>query len=266
MPWTIPSEGEEQNPEGYDGHIWQWQLVADHDADERRFVVVRISGTVMAMDEEGLSARITLARETHGRSEVEITLGWPEPPRSIDVHSAGVRPAGGDPGAEQREINETIEWFYERGALLWFGGHGGGTGSIENVRITTHTAHVVARDVDSYLFSAKGPSRLEAARRAKEQWDAEGRGVLLGKLEAGDTSNAELTLTINRETVKTLHSEGYRVVWTEPTNPADPIWLGQAFNDDGELLEMALGKDPEDVLLELAQALLPKQDEPSASS
>jgi hypothetical protein len=259
MPWTIPSDGEEQNPEGYDGRIWQWEVIADHSADERRIVLVQISGTVMAMGEEALPARISLARETQGGSEVGMVLDWPEPPAEISVHSNGVHTAGGDPGEEQREVNEIIEWFDERGAMIVFAGRGIGASGIENIQITTHSAHIMARDVDQYLYHAEGPSRLEAARRAKERWEAEGRGVLLGKLEAGGTSETKLTLTIDRETVKTLRSEGYRVVWTEPTDPNDPIWMGQAFNEDEELLEMALGKNPEDVLLELAQALLPKR-------
>jgi hypothetical protein len=62
MPWTIQSDGEEQNPEGYDGRVWLWQRLADHDADEQRSVLVRISGSVMAMGEEALPTRVTLAR------------------------------------------------------------------------------------------------------------------------------------------------------------------------------------------------------------
>lgn len=38
--------------------------------------------------------------------------------------------------------------------------------------------------------------------------------------------------------------------------------MGQAFNDDEELLEVTLGRNPEGVLLELAEALLPKNGKP----
>jgi hypothetical protein len=258
MPWIIHGEAQAADSHGYDGAVWQWQVIAENDPSQQRFVVLLISGTVMAMGEEALSTRIAVARDTHGRSEVEMVLDWPEPPEQIDVHSHGVRPAGGDPGPEQREVNEIIEWFDERGAFVIFGAHG--------VRLEKHSAHVTARDVDQYLYHAEGSSRLEAIRRAKERWDAEGRGVLLGELEAGGTSDAKLTLTIDREAVKTLRAEGYRIAWIEPTDPNDPIWMGQAFNDDEELLEVALGNNPEDVLLELAEALLPKNGNPPTQS
>jgi hypothetical protein len=248
--WKIHGDARAVQSGGYDGSIWEWQVIAESDPSQQRFVLVKMSGSAMAMGEEALSTRIALARQTQGGSEVEMVLGWPDPPKEINIHSSGIQTAGGDPGEEQREINEIADWFDERGAIMVFAGHGVG-------EITTHSAHILARDIDQHLYHSEGPSRVKAARRAKERWDAEGHGVLLGKLESGGTSDAKLTLTIDRETVKTLRSEGYRVVWTEPTDPSDPIWMGQAFNDDGDLLEMALGKNPEDVLLELAQTLLP---------
>lgn len=262
MTWSIEGDGEALNPAGYDGSVWQWRLRHDNEPQREHVLILRISGSAMAMGEEALPTRVALARETEGRSEVEVILDWPELPADIDIDSSGVRIAGGNPGPEQREINEIIEWFDERGAIVVFAARGGGTGPIENVQWTKHSAHVMARDVDQYLFHAEGSSRLEAVRRAKERWETEGHGVLLGKLETGGTSDAKLTLTIDREAVKALRSEGYRVVWTEPTDPDDPIWMGQAFDDDGVLLEMALGKDPQDVLLELAEALLPKDGTP----
>lgn len=96
MTWTIQSGGEEQNPEGYDGRVWRWKLIADHSADERRFVLVQISGTVMAMGEEMLSARIARARETQGESEVGMVLNWLEPPKEISVAANGVHTTGGE--------------------------------------------------------------------------------------------------------------------------------------------------------------------------
>lgn len=250
MFWTIQGDSERQNPEGYDGHVWQWQLLADHDADERRFIVVRVSGTVMAMGEAALSTRIAVARETRGRSEIEMVVDWPEPPSEIEVLSHGIRPAGGDPGPEQREINEIIEWFEERDAMVIFGAHG--------MRLEKHSAHVMEQTKGDHLYSVVGLSRLEAIRTAKERWDAEGHGQQ-NKLEPSAAPTTKQALSIDQEAVKTLRSEGFRIVWTEPTDPDDPIWMGQAFDETGELLEMALGKDPEDVLLELAEALLPKR-------
>jgi len=258
MPWEIQGQGEAQNPEGYDGSVWDWQVVADHDAGIIRHVIVRISGTVMAMGEEALSARIATARKTHGGSEVGMVCDWVEPPAEIEALSHGIRPTGGDPGPEQREINEIMEWFDERGAIVVFAARGFGMGPNSTPHITKHSAHIMARDVDRYLYPAEGPSRLEAARAAKDRWDAEGHGI-----QQDVDLEEKPTLNIDRTAVKTLRSEGYRIVWTEPTDPDDPIWMGQALGDDGELLEIALGQDPQDILLELAEALLPenwKQD------
>jgi hypothetical protein len=98
MFWTVQGESEEQNPEGLDGRVWQWQLVADHDADDRRFVLVQISGSALAMGQEALPSDAARARDTQGRSEVEKVLDWPEPPAEINVSSTGVDTAGGDPG------------------------------------------------------------------------------------------------------------------------------------------------------------------------
>lgn len=101
---------------------------------------------------------------------------------------------------------------------------------------------------------------MEAARAAKERWGIRrGRPVelrLSDSLALGSEVKAEMT--ISRETVETLRSEGIRIMWTEPVNAEDPTWMGQAFDDDGTLLEMALGDNPEDVLLALAKAFLPK--------
>jgi hypothetical protein len=256
MPWTIQGDGEPQSPGGYDGSIWQWELVADDDANSRRQVLVQISGTVMSMGEEALPARVAMARETSGRSEIEVICEWPEPPAEIDVHSRGAQPVGGDPGPELREINEIVEWFDERGAILVFAARGGGSGPIESIHMSKHSAHVLARDEDKYLYHAEGLSRLEAARAAKERWAVE--GIPPSEPE----SEPKLTATFDRATVKTLGMEGYRIVWTEPTEPDDPIWLGQVFDDDAKLLAMAIGKDPEDVLIELADVLLPKDSQP----
>jgi hypothetical protein len=64
------------------------QLIAD---DRRRQVLVGISGKGPAPGAEAPSERISLARSTSGRSEVERVLGWPEPPAQIEIDSVSIR-------------------------------------------------------------------------------------------------------------------------------------------------------------------------------
>ena len=85
-------------PEGYDGTLWAWQLLAND--DRRRQVLVGISGTTMAMAAGALSDRISLARTTSGRSEVERVLEWPEPPAEIKVDCESVQHFGSDAGPQ----------------------------------------------------------------------------------------------------------------------------------------------------------------------
>lgn len=253
MPWVIPAEGQEQPAEGYDGRVWGWQMIADHDADLVRHLLVRFSGTVLAMGEEALSTRLATARETNGRSELEMVCAWVEPPAEIEILSHGVRSVGGDPGPEQREINEIIEWFEIRDALLIFGARGGGVGRVENPQWIKHSAHIVRMDGRGHLLHAEGLSRLDAARAAKALWESKAEPA-----QPGETDSTP-TIEIDQETARTLTSQGYRLVWTEPTDPNDPVWMVQAYDDDGGMLEMVLGEDPQDLLLEIAEAILPKE-------
>ena len=201
MPWTLHSDGEELNPEGYDGSVWQWQVIAANDPDQQRFVIVRISGTVMAMGKEALQSRAEIARNSQGRSEVEVIRDWPEPPDEIEIHSQGVRRSGGDPGPEQREINEITEWFGERGAVVFLFARGGGSGSTDTIQMTRHTAYIAARGASEHLFKAEGTSHLEAIRKAKEKWESDGHAKYLELQPSRGTSSTSLELTtpeINR--------------------------------------------------------------------
>jgi hypothetical protein len=269
MLWVIHGDGQPQNPQGYDGSVRQWQLLADDDPDRQHQVLVRITGTAMAMGEDALSIRAATARETQGRSEVEQVLEWPQPPDEIEIGSTGVRRFGGDPGPEQREINEIVEWFDERGAIVMFTARRGGVGSVENALWVKHSAHVLARDVDQHLYHAEGSSRLEAARHAKERWDAEGHGVLLGKLEAHGSSTTTLELDTAKaahkvkadEAARTQQRQVFQVTWEEVTDPRspNPLHKVEVSTEDGEVTEIALGDDVEDGVLEIALSLLPKQ-------
>lgn len=91
MRWVIYEDGESLPAKGYDGIIWSWQLIAEDDSSQHRRVRVGISRTAMSTGTEALPYRITVARNTSGRSEVEAILGWSEPPAEIRVDAGSVK-------------------------------------------------------------------------------------------------------------------------------------------------------------------------------
>lgn len=258
MTWEIESGGERVNPGGYDGWIWLWRLRKSDDPERRHSVSVGISGTALSMDETALPPRIVIARETEGRSEVEQVLEWPDPPDEITVGSQRVTPVGGDPGPEQRELLDIIDWFEERGLLLWFAAHGIGGADGATIVSQTHSAHVVASEEDKYLGHFEGPTRLAAARAAKAHWEREVIPAVLKLGPATVTSSAHLKLSVGAASeVETLKEQGFHLVWIEPSDPKEPIWMVEVFNEDGELITTGLGDNVEDALLGVAEDLLP---------
>ncbi len=258
---------------GYDGSGWQWRVTADDEPAEGRVVLVRITGTVMAMGEDALSRRTAQARESLGRTEVEVILGWPEPPDEIEINSEGVQRSGGDPGPEQREINEIIAWFGERGAVVFLLARGTGTGDTDTIQMTRHAAYVAARGADDHLFKAEGSSYLEAVRSAKEKWDQEGHGVYVELHPAGGNSSASLELTTPevdrqqkaREAAAASGREFFIVAWQPLPGSGGggkPPHLIEVTNKDGEFIDGGIGDDPEDSILEVAPYLLPSWYKP----
>jgi hypothetical protein len=79
-----------------DAMSWIWPLLSEDDQPTQ--VLVAITEAAMARRGEALSDRISLARRTSGRSEVERVLGWPEPPTEIQVDCESVKHFGSDPG------------------------------------------------------------------------------------------------------------------------------------------------------------------------
>jgi hypothetical protein len=88
MRWRIVSEARLLPPAGYDGEIRAWDLA--NELSDRRTVIFKISGTVLAM--EGLPLRLEEAVETGGSSEIERVLRWEEPPSEITVLSHAPAP------------------------------------------------------------------------------------------------------------------------------------------------------------------------------
>jgi hypothetical protein len=124
--WTIFDGPEEVDAHGYDATLWRWRLRHERTgltAD----VVVKVSGTAMAMDQANLPPVTRDARNTAGKSEVSRVLTWWEPPHIIELHSASqaanhaggsrMRPQGRSSEAE-RKILEIEARLAERGAIL----------------------------------------------------------------------------------------------------------------------------------------------------
>jgi hypothetical protein len=273
MTWQIDGEAQGVALGDYDGSGWQWRLTADDDPSESRIVLVRITGTAMAMCEEALTERAALARKTLGRSEVEVILGWPEPPDEIEATSEGVQRFGGDPGPEQREINDILDWFHQRGAEVFLAGHGGGRG--DTLQVTHHSAYVAVRGADTNMFKTEGTSYLEAVRAAKAKWENDRLGTYIQLQPAEERSTAvPLSITIGgqevdrrqkaQEAAKSSGREFFIVAW-EPlpgSGEGKAPHLIEVTNRDGDLVDGGIGDDPENSLLEIAEQLLPTWHKP----
>jgi hypothetical protein len=98
MAWTIGSNPEDVHFGGYDGYAWRWCLESDHGL--RSESIVKISRTAMGVSLETLPEATRRARETSGRSAVEIFLEWFEPPHVLEFHSKSTSPMVGG-GSEQ---------------------------------------------------------------------------------------------------------------------------------------------------------------------
>lgn len=279
MRWTIHGDARSAPPQGYDGSIWEWQVVAEDDSAQQHLLTVKITGTAMAMGEEALTDRAALARKTLGKSEVEVVLGWPVPPSEIEISSEGVSRHGGDPGPEQREINEIMDWFMSRGANVFLMGRGPGGGRGGTLELTRHSAYVAAKGSDSIMFKVEGKNYLEAARAAKQKWEDDGLGVYLELQPAEGTSSASLELETGRpgvdakqkakEAAKASRREPFTLSW-EPLPGSGiegkPVHILQVMNSDGDVVDISFGDDPEDSLLEIAEKLMPSWHRPPEQS
>lgn len=268
MDWKIDGEPERAALGDYDGGGWNWAVVTDDSGVGRASVLVRFTGTVMSMGADALSERAAMGLESRGRTEVEAVLGWPEPPLEIEVHSDGVRRIGGDPGQEQRELSEVLDWLGQRGAVVFLIGRGGGSGDPATIRITKHRAHVFARGADSPLFSTEGASYLEAAQAAKAKWEEDKMGAYIELSTSNGTSNASLELTTPnvelqekaQEAAAASDREFFVLGWQQLSSSGGTgkaVHLLEVINEDGDVLDIGAGDDVEDIILEAAPYLLP---------
>jgi hypothetical protein len=216
-----------------------------------------------------------VARDTQGKSEVEIVLDWPEPPDEIEVHAEGVKRTGGDPGPEQREINEIVEWFSQRGAVVFLFGGGGGSGHTDPMQLTRYTAYAAARGADNHLFKAEGQSYLEAVRNAKGKREHDGHGVFLELQPAHATVTTRLgpppaapeidPVEKAREAAKASDREFFVVAWQRLPNIGGDFkapHLIEVTNKAGDFVDKAIGDDPENSILKALPFLLPSWHEP----
>jgi len=96
VPWTIKNLPTPVPVQGLDGSAFVFRLESGNTV---RSTLFTISGTALAMADEGLPQAVAEARVTDGRSVIEHTLAWPEPPERIESCSMGMTFFGGQPPA-----------------------------------------------------------------------------------------------------------------------------------------------------------------------
>jgi hypothetical protein len=85
--WLVASGGERVDAGNRDASAYLWGL---RRGEERRNIVVFISGTVMESANEGLPEEVAAAKNTAGRSVMSTLVGFDDPPRQVMVTTAGV--------------------------------------------------------------------------------------------------------------------------------------------------------------------------------
>lgn len=88
MPWTITGQFEPHARPGVDAEGWLWEL---RRGDDARQVLVEISRTALAADEQALPTDTAAAIKTEGRSQLEDVVELDEPPRVIVCSTDGCR-------------------------------------------------------------------------------------------------------------------------------------------------------------------------------
>jgi hypothetical protein len=86
MPWEIGGQVEEHRRPGVDASGWLWEIRRGEDA---RRVLVEITGTARAVDQDSLLEETRQAIESEGRSQVERVLSEDTPPTIIQCGTNG---------------------------------------------------------------------------------------------------------------------------------------------------------------------------------
>jgi hypothetical protein len=189
--WNIIGGPDEMPREGIDAKRWRW-LLASADTGLVILVIVKVSGSAMAVAPENLPRATRDARESCGRSEIDKILEWWEPPSVIELHThsseatlgggAKKQPDNEGPQTERR-LRELEAWFDSHGLALDFVQQKGGS----------WFALVSMKDqrVGSGVVGA-GSTRVEAAedaaRRSKPLDDSQDVTVVAATAEAHATA------------------------------------------------------------------------------
>lgn len=133
---------------------------------------------------------------------------------------------------------------------------GGGTGPTFSG--FTHRANVADLESDQFVLTTEGTTRLEAVRRAREQWQAQ---------ESASESHPEPTQAplalqnVKTEQIGKLRQQGIHLIWSAPDEAESQSgWMVEVYDDANNLLDLAVHKDPEDALLTIIENLVPRED------
>jgi hypothetical protein len=89
VPWAISGQVEPHSRPGVDAEGWLWEI---RRGDEARRLLVEISRTARAVDEQTLPGDTAAAVKTEGHSQVVEVLQLDDPPRVILCGTDGCRP------------------------------------------------------------------------------------------------------------------------------------------------------------------------------
>jgi hypothetical protein len=151
--------------------------------------------------------------------------------------------------------------------------------------MTKHSAHIVARDHDEYIYNVEAASQLDAARKAKQQWKDENRGKIHTlKLEDKVTLSATADMKVEQANAGTAarerkaaeaakaakKDEAYTIRWKplsdDPKGESKPPHWVEVVNSEGEIIQAGLGEDVEDSALDSILAMLPTWGKPPKQS
>lgn len=260
MSWRVDGEGQEiKPPGGADATVWEWSL--GRDGSKTRTVQVWITGT--AMSASGVHSRVDQARRTRGRDEVQRVAEWEEPPNRILFGSDSNAPQfeGGEPGPEERELTAIAEWLDERGISLIFIPHGIGVGP-DGVETPLYGATLYDLERDEVIGQYDGPTRLEAARAGRDAVEArEADDARVAPPAPAEAQAPAPRVTAGDEQLALLRRHHITLVWSMPTE-GDPEsgWMIEAYDQGGNLLDIAVHESADEALLTIAESLIPNQD------
>jgi hypothetical protein len=237
MTWDIASGPYLQRIRGYHGRVWRWTL---SDGERTHGVSVKLTAAAMTAPLNELPAPVRAARQSRGRSQVELVTTWVEPPTAAELCAAPLEPflAGGresddapEPGAE---IEEVARWLRTRNRRLLLQSSNG----------TWHAAVVRPGLSIEYAVGGSGPTPEAAAAAARDRFDAvDVNGATRGQYEPGS------------EYERRVASAGWRVVWWRAEDPT--IWRVSVQHEDGVRTDGGIGETHEDALARIAADVAP---------